>query len=84
MKLNGVEFDGQKIADFCRRHGISRLSLFGSILRDDFRPDSDIDVLVGFPPAARVSPHPRRRDGSAPSACSGTAWPTYAAITAWW
>ena len=55
MKLNGVEFDGQKIADFCRRHGISRLSLFGSILRDDFRPDSDVDVLVEFPPTARVS-----------------------------
>lgn len=37
------------IIDFCRRHGIARLSLFGSVLRDDFGPDSDIDVLVEFP-----------------------------------
>jgi hypothetical protein len=55
MKLNGIQFDPDKIADFCRRHGVSRLSVFGSILRDDFRPDSDVDVLVEFPPAARVS-----------------------------
>ena len=38
------------IADFCRRHRIRRLSLFGSVLRDDFRPDSDVDVLVDFDP----------------------------------
>lgn len=38
------------IADFCRRHHIRRLSVFGSILRDDFRPDSDVDVLVEFQP----------------------------------
>ena len=37
-----------KIADFCRRHHIRKLSLFGSVLRDDFRPDSDVDVLVEF------------------------------------
>lgn len=37
-------------ADFCRRHHIRTLSLFGSVLRDDFRPDSDIDVLVEFEP----------------------------------
>jgi predicted nucleotidyltransferase len=40
----------EQIADFCRRHHIQRLSLFGSVLRDDFRPDSDIDVLVEFEP----------------------------------
>lgn len=40
----------EKIADFCRRHHIRRLSLFGSVLRDDFGPDSDIDVLVEFEP----------------------------------
>lgn len=34
------------IADLCRRYGIRRLWLFGSVLRDDFRPDSDVDVLV--------------------------------------
>jgi len=38
------------IADFCRRNHIRRLSLFGSVLRDDFRPDSDVDVLVAFEP----------------------------------
>jgi uncharacterized protein len=38
------------IADFCRRHHIRRLALFGSVLRDDFGPDSDADVLVEFEP----------------------------------
>jgi hypothetical protein len=37
-----------RIAEFCRRHHIRRLSLFGSMLRDDFGPDSDFDVLVEF------------------------------------
>lgn len=36
------------IAAFCRRHHIRKLSLFGSVLRDDFRPDSDIDLLVEY------------------------------------
>jgi hypothetical protein len=39
-----------QIAEFCRRNHIRRLSLFGSILRDDFGPESDIDVLVEFEP----------------------------------
>ncbi len=39
-----------KVADFCRRHHIHKLSLFGSVLRDDFGPDSDVDVLVEFEP----------------------------------
>lgn len=37
-----------QIADFCRRHHIRKLSLFGAVLRDDFRLDSDVDVLVEF------------------------------------
>ncbi len=37
-----------EIADFCRRHGIARLSLFGSVLREDFSASSDVDVLVEF------------------------------------
>lgn len=37
-----------KIADFCRRHHIRRLAIFGSALREDFGPDSDVDVLVEF------------------------------------
>ncbi len=40
----------QAVAEFCRRNHIRRLALFGSVLRDDFRPDSDIDVLVEFEP----------------------------------
>lgn len=43
------------IAEFCERHSIRKLSLFGSVLRDDFRPDSDIDVLVEFEPDKRLT-----------------------------
>lgn len=43
-----IGFHPAKIAELCRRHHIRRLSLFGSVLRDDFRPDSDVDVLVEF------------------------------------
>lgn len=50
MKLHGVDIPEDKIADFCRRHHIRKLALFGSILHEDFRPDSDIDVLVEFDP----------------------------------
>ncbi len=42
------------IAEFCRRHRIRHLGLFGSVLRDDFRPESDVDVLVEFEPEAQV------------------------------
>lgn len=42
------------IEELCRRHGIKRLSLFGSVLTPDFRPDSDIDVLVEFQPGHRI------------------------------
>jgi uncharacterized protein len=45
----------KKIAEFCRRRQVVEFSLFGSILREDFRPDSDVDVLVTFAPDARVS-----------------------------
>ena len=41
-----------KIEDFCRRWKITEFALFGSVIRDDFRPDSDIDVLVTFEPNA--------------------------------
>jgi hypothetical protein len=40
----------ETLVDFCRRNYITRLSLFGSVLHDSFRPDSDIDVLVEFDP----------------------------------
>ena len=47
-----IPVDHKKIREFCRRHRIRRLALFGSVLRDDFRPDSDVDVLVEFEPDA--------------------------------
>ena len=50
MTYHGIEIAEQAIAEFCRRHHIRQLSLFGSILRDDFGPGSDIDVLVEFEP----------------------------------
>ncbi len=43
-----ITIDRQKIAEFCRRHHIRRLALFGSVLRKDFNPGSDVDVLVEF------------------------------------
>ena len=49
-----ITIDQEVLADFCRRHHIRRLSLFGSVLRDDFQPDSDVDVLVEFEPSYRV------------------------------
>jgi len=45
-----ISIDREAVSAFCRRHHIARLALFGSVLRDDFRPDSDIDVLVEFQP----------------------------------
>jgi len=50
-----VRFDTQKIAELCRRYGVAELALFGSVLRDDFRADSDVDVLVSFGPEAHPS-----------------------------
>ena len=47
-----IPIDREKIAEFCRRWKITEFSLFGSVLRDDFRPDSDVDVLVTFVPDA--------------------------------
>jgi len=49
-----IAVDREKIAAFCRRTHIRRLSLFGSVLRDDFPPESDVDVLVEFEPEASV------------------------------
>ena len=43
-----VKLPAQRIADFCHKWKIVELALFGSVLRDDFRPDSDVDVLVSF------------------------------------
>ncbi len=48
-----IPVDRQTVAEFCRRWRIVELALFGSVLRDDFRPDSDVDVLVTFADDAR-------------------------------
>ena len=45
----------KKIAAFCKHWQVTELSLFGSVLRADFRPDSDVDVLVTFSPKAEIS-----------------------------
>ncbi len=45
-----IDIDKNLIANFCRRHNIRKLSLFGSVLRPDFSADSDVDVLVEFEP----------------------------------
>ena len=50
MEKHGLNISDQRLAEFCRRHYIRKLSFFGSVLRDDFGPESDIDVLVEFEP----------------------------------
>ena len=49
-----IDIDAEGLAAFCRRGGIRRLSFFGSVLREDFGPESDIDVLVEFAPDAGI------------------------------
>ncbi len=48
MRKPHIELPKEKIAEFCKKWKIREFSLFGSVLREDFRPDSDIDVLVTF------------------------------------
>ena len=50
-----VSIPKRKIEAFCKRYQVQRLALFGSVVRDDFRPESDIDVLVVFDPNAQVT-----------------------------
>ena len=50
MTYHGIELDTPEINALCREHGMARLALFGSVLRDDFGPASDVDVLVEFEP----------------------------------
>jgi predicted nucleotidyltransferase len=49
-----VSIPHDKLHEFCRRHGIRKLAFFGSVVRADFRPESDIDVMVEFEPAHKV------------------------------
>lgn len=48
MIVTNITIPEEAIVDFCRKHHIRKLSLFGSVLREDFRPDSDMDVLVEY------------------------------------
>jgi predicted nucleotidyltransferase len=52
--IANIQFQKKRIEQFCTKYHIGRLSFFGSVLRQDFRPDSDVDVLVEFLPGRRV------------------------------
>ncbi len=52
--MAGIVVPKARIAEFCQRNQIRKLALFGSVLRTDFRPESDVDVLVEFQPGRRV------------------------------
>lgn len=52
--MSNINYNSAAVTDFCRRNLIKRLAFFGSVIRDDFRPDSDVDILVEFLPEARV------------------------------
>jgi predicted nucleotidyltransferase len=52
MVQSRIDISSDRIAEFCRKWRIAEFSLFGSILREDFGPDSDVDVLVSFQPQA--------------------------------
>jgi hypothetical protein len=52
---SGIDLPGTELAEMCRRYQIKELSLFGSAVRGEMRPDSDIDLLVEFMPDAEVS-----------------------------
>ena len=49
-----IDINKEKLAEFCRKHHIRKLWLFGSALRDDFRDDSDVDVLIEFEPGSSI------------------------------
>jgi predicted nucleotidyltransferase len=54
MKSKKFILPRKKIEEFCKRWSITEFSVFGSVLRDDFRPDSDVDVLVSIDPKAHI------------------------------
>ena len=53
--MANIKFPKRSLQQFCERYQVRRLALFGSVLRNDFRPDSDVDVLVVFEPSAMVT-----------------------------
>ena len=54
LQLGEAQVDEIKLADLCRRYGVMELSIFGSAVRGEMRPGSDIDVMVEFDPGARI------------------------------
>jgi predicted nucleotidyltransferase len=54
MRRLSLDLHEPLLADFCRRWKVRELAVFGSALREDFRPDSDVDLLVEFEPGASV------------------------------
>ena len=52
--MHGIEIPREDLASFCQVNGIRRLAIFGSLLRDDFTPDSDIDMIVEFQEGVRI------------------------------
>ena len=52
MNYHGIDISESRIAELCRKWNVIELSLFGSVVRDDFLPSSDVDVLVSFDPKA--------------------------------
>ena len=55
MSIAGLEYRKERIEEFCRKWQVIEFALFGSVLRDDFRPDSDVDVLITFSADAHPS-----------------------------
>ena len=55
MSLAHVSFDRSRVTSFCRKWQVSRMAFFGSVLRNDFRPDSDVDVMIAFKPGSQWS-----------------------------
>lgn len=53
MSMAAIALPMEKIAEFCDRWQVTEFALFGSVLRDDFRPDSDVDILITFAPTAK-------------------------------
>jgi len=54
MKIGHLDVPDQALIEYCRRNQIRELSVFGSVQRDDFRPDSDVDILVEFEEDAEI------------------------------
>lgn len=54
LELGGTQIDAASLAELCRRYGVKELSVFGSGVRGEIRPESDIDIMVEFEPGIRV------------------------------